>query len=233
MKKVVETFARFGILLSLVSGCVAMARQPAPRGERMDMIRLPEPRRKSNVSVESALQSRRSVREYRDEPLTLSDVSQLLWAAQGFTGPEGARTAPSAGALYPLEVYLVAGRVNDLASGIYRYRPQHHELVRVAEGDKRASLASAALDRDCVRNGAVTIVLSAVYERVTKKYGQRSVMYVHMEAGHAAQNVHLQAVALNLGTVAVGAFEDEPMKKLLTLPTEEQPLYLLPVGRPR
>ena len=199
----------------------------------MDVIRLPEPRRQSNVSVESALQSRRSVREYRDEPLTLSDVSQLLWAAQGFTGPEGARAAPSAGALYPLEVYLVAGRVNDLASGIYRYRPQHHELVRVAEGDKRASLASAALDQDCVRNAAVTIVVAAVYERVTKKYGQRGVMYVHMEAGHAAQNVHLQAVALNLGTVAVGAFEDEPVKKLLTLPTEEQPLYLLPVGRPR
>lgn len=233
MKRAIETFARFGILIPLVSGCVAMAQQPAPRGERMDVIRLPEPRRQSNVSVESALQSRRSVREYRDEPLTLSDVSQLLWAAQGCTGPEGARAAPSAGALYPLEVYLVAGRVNDLASGIYRYRPQHHELVRVAEGDKRASLASAALDQDCVRNAAVTIVVAAVYERVTKKYGKRGVMYVHMEAGHAAQNVHLQAVSLNLGTVAVGAFEDEPMKKLLTLPAEEQPLYLLPVGRPR
>jgi SagB-type dehydrogenase family enzyme len=233
MKKAIETFARFGVLLSLVTGCLAAAQQPAPKGEHMDVIRLPEPRRQSNVSVESALQKRRSVREYRDEPLTLSDLSQLLWAAQGFTGPGGARTVPSAGALYPLEVYLVAGRVNDLASGIYRYRPQHHELVRVAEGDKRASLAAAALDQDCVRNGAVTLVLAAVYERVTKKYGQRGVMYAHMEAGHASQNVYLQAVALNLGTVAVGAFEDEPVKKLLTLPADEQPLYLLPVGRPK
>ena len=199
----------------------------------MDAIRLPEPRRQSNVSVESALQNRRSVREYRDESLTLAEVSQLLWAAQGITGPEDRRTAPSAGALYPLEVYLVAGRVNDLASGIYHYRPQHHELVRVAEGDKRAGLASAALDQDCVRNGAVTVVVAAVYERVTKKYGPRGVMYVHMEAGQAAQNVYLQAVALNLGTVAVGAFEDEPVKKLLDLPADERPLYLLPVGRPR
>lgn len=199
----------------------------------MDAIRLPEPRRQSNVSVESALQNRRSVREYRDEPLTLAEVSQLLWAAQGITGPEDKRTAPSAGALYPLEVYLVAGRVNDLASGIYHYRPQQHELVRVVEGDKRIKLASAALDQDCVRNGAVTVVLTAVYERTMKKYGQRGVMYVQMEAGHAAENVYLQAVALNLGTVAVGAFEDEPVKKLLNLPAEQQPLYLLPVGRPK
>jgi SagB-type dehydrogenase family enzyme len=199
----------------------------------MDVIRLPEPRRQSNVSVESALQNRRSVREFRDEPLTLSDVSQLLWSAQGIAGPEGARTAPSAGALYPLEVYLVAGRVNDLATGIYHYRPQRHELVRIAEGDKRAGLASAALDQDCVRNGPVTVVLAAVYERVTKKYGKRGVMYVHMEAGHAAQDVFLQAVALNLGTVAVGAFEYEPVKKLLNLPADEQPLYLLPIGKPR
>jgi SagB-type dehydrogenase family enzyme len=199
----------------------------------MDAIRLPEPRRQSNVSVESALQNRRSVREYRDEPLTLAEVSQLLWAAQGITGPEDRRTAPSAGALYPLEVYLVAGRVNDLASGIYRYQPRRHELVRIVEGDKRIRLAAAALDQDCVRHGAATIVVAAVYERVTKKYGKRGVMYVHMEAGHAAQNVFLQAVALNLGTVVVGAFEDDPVKKLLTLPVEEQPLYLLPVGRPK
>ncbi len=233
MKNAIAPVVGFWILLLQVTGCLAATPQPAPKGEHMDAIRLPEPRRQSNVSVESALQNRRSVREYRDEPLTLSEVSQLLWAAQGITGPEDKRTAPSAGALYPLEVYLVAGRVNDLASGIYHYRPQHHELVRAAEGDNRTKLASAALDQDCVRNAAVTLVLAAVYERITKKYGQRGVMYVHMEAGHAAENVYLQAVTLNLGTVAVGAFDDEQVKKLLNLPAEEQPLYLLPVGRPK
>lgn len=199
----------------------------------MDVIRLPEPRHQSNVSVESALQSRRSVREFRDESLTLGEVSQLLWAAQGITGPGGGRTAPSAGALYPLEVYLVAGRVNDLASGIYKYRPDRHELVRLAAGDNRAKLTAAALGQECIRNGAVTLVLAAVYERTTKKYGPRGSRYVHLEAGHAAQNVCLQVVALNLGAVVVGAFADDQVKQLLSLPAAEQPLYLLPVGRPR
>ena len=221
MKKAIAALASFGILLQ------------AAQGERMDVIRLPEPRSRSDRSVESVLRERRSVREYRDEPLTLAEVSQLLWAAQGITGSEGQRTAPSAGALYPLEVYLVAGRVTDLPAGIYKYRPHQHELVRVADGDKRAKLAAAALDQDCVRNAPVTIALAAVYERTMKKYGQRGVKYVHMEAGHAGQNVHLQAVALSLGSVSVGAFEDEQVRKILNLPDNEQPLYLLPVGRPK
>lgn len=199
----------------------------------MEPIHLPQPRVPSEFSLEKALRVRRSVREFQPEPVTLADVAQLVWAAQGITGAEGQRTAPSAGALYPLEVYLVAGRVNELATGVYRYAPQTHQLVPVAEGDKRDRLAAAALDQQWVREAPVTIVLAGVFERTTKKYGARGHRYVYMEAGHAAQNVHLQACALGLGSVAVGAFEDDAVKKLLGLRVEEQPLYLVPVGKPK
>lgn len=212
-------------LLPTVSG------QPAPKGE--PTIRLPEPELRGKVSVEEALQQRRSVRRYKDKPLTLAEVSQLLWAAQGITNENGGRrTAPSAGALYPLEVYLVAGNVTGLAAGVYRYSPRDHELVKLADGDRRAQLSKAALGQDPVRRGAIDIVFSAVYERVTRKYGRRGVRYVHMEAGHAAQNVYLQAVSLGLGTVVIGAFDDNAVKRIVKMPDKrERPLYIMPVGR--
>ena len=158
------------------------------------------------MPLERAILLRRSVRDYRDEPLSLGDVAQLLWSAQGSTSPRGFRTAPSAGALYPLEVYLVAGRVDGLAPGVFRYRPDGHELLKVFEGDRRAELASAALGQSWVKDAPASIVISAVYEKTTGKYKERGNRYVHMEAGHAAQNVCLQAVALELGSVVVGAF---------------------------
>lgn len=196
-----------------------------------DVVKLPEPMYSSKTSVEKALLERRSVREYKDVPLTLHEVSQLLWAAQGITGFRGFRTAPSAGALYPLEVYVVVGNVDNLTAGVYKYKPRGHELVRVAEGDRRGELSTAALGQYCVRNGAAVIVFSAVYERTTQKYGKRGLRYVHMEVGHAAQNVYLQAVSLNLGTVAVGAFDDSRVKSIVAMTPGEEPLLIMPAGR--
>jgi SagB-type dehydrogenase family enzyme len=197
-----------------------------------EKIKLPEPKYNSNASVEEALLQRRSVRKYKDEPLTLSEVSQLLWAAQGITEPKkGFRTAPSAGALYPLEVYVVIGEVADVAEGVYKYEPYEHELTKVRDGDVREELGVAALRQRWVGDGAIVIVFSAVYERTTQKYDDRGIRYVHIEAGHAAQNVCLQAASLNLGTVTVGAFKDEKVRKILNIPAQEQPLYLMPVGK--
>lgn len=195
------------------------------------IIGLPEPGYDSETSIEKALLERRSIRDYKDESLTLTEVSQLLWAAQGITDPRGFRTAPSAGALYPLELYVVAGNVNKLPAGIYKYKPQGHELVKIAEGDKRIELSRAALGQAWVRNGAAVIVFAAVYERTTAKYGERGIRYGHIEVGCAAQNVYLQAVSLNLGTVFVGAFYDNKVKKIMDMKDNEQPLCIMPVGR--
>ena len=193
-------------------------------------IRLPRLTLSSGRSLERVVQVRRSVREYSRKPLTHDELAQLLWAAQGVTGPEGLRTAPSAGALYPLEVDVVIGDVDGLPSAIYRYNPDRHELVLTREGDRRRELGAAALGQDCVEAGAAVIALAAVYERTTGKYGERGIRYVHMEVGHAAQNVCLEAAALGLGAVVVGAFEDAAVKRVLGLARDEEPLALIPVG---
>jgi len=193
---------------------------------------LPPPRKTGPLSLEEALSRRRSLRSYRKEPLELQELSQLLWAAQGITDPRGFRTAPSAGALYPLEIYVAVGEVKGLKPGLYRYHPSGHLLEEMAEGDKRRLLAEAALRQPWVREAPVVFCIAAVYQRTTKKYGRRGIRYVHMEAGHAAQNLCLQAVALGLGGVTVGAFDDQQVKEILGLPSDHHPLYLIPVGRP-
>jgi SagB-type dehydrogenase family enzyme len=201
------------------------------RSALADPVKLPEPKYDSKVSVEKALFERRSIRDYTDEAVTIGDVSQLLWAAQGITDPAGYRTAPSAGALYPLEVYLVAGKVATLPAGIYRYKPRGHELDRIIEGDKRVELSNAALGQTALKQAPASIVLTAFYERTTQKYRDRGTRYVHMEAGHAAGNVCLQAVSLGLGTVVIGAFYDDDVKKVMQLGGSEEPLYLIPFGK--
>ncbi len=201
-------------------------------GKGAGQLRLPEPRRDGKMSVEAALARRRSVREFKRDALTLAEVSQLLWSAQGVTAPGGKRTAPSAGATYPIELVLVAGNVEGLAPGIYKYRPAEHDLVKLADGDRRARLAAAALGQEFVAVAPVTIGFAAVYERTARRYGTRAERYVHFEVGHAVENAHLQAVALDLGAVVVGAFNDEEVKRVLALAPSEQPLCLLPVGRP-
>jgi SagB-type dehydrogenase family enzyme len=210
-----------------------MAGKPLVSGNPAGVIKLPEPRQDSKISVESALRRRRSVREFQKESLTLAEISQLLWAAQGIGDPEGKRTAPSAGARYPLEVLLVVGGQDELPAGVYRYRPRGHDLIPAVQSDQRAKLAAAALEQDWLTDAPVTIAIAAVYERTARKYKQRAERYVHMEVGHAAQNVHLQAVALNLGTVVVGEFDDAEVKRVLTLAANEEPLCLMPVGKPR
>lgn len=192
---------------------------------------LPRPQTESRVSLERCLFERRSVRSYRHGPLTAAEVGQLLWAAQGITAEGFLRTAPSAGALYPLEIYVVAGEAEDIAPGLYQYQPDRHGLVLVKSGDLRRELAQAALEQGCVRDAAITILLAAVYGRTSAKYGDRATRYVHMEAGHAAQNVCLQATALGLGVVTVGAFRDENVKQIAGLPRNQEPIYLMPVGR--
>lgn len=183
------------------------------------------------ASLEELLQQRRSIRQYSDVPLTRDEVMKLLWAGQGVTSDRGFRTAPSAGALYPLEMYLVAGNVDNLAPGIYKYNPAKDELTIVKEGDVRASLAAASLGQGSVADGAIDIVMAAVYERTKIKYGSRGERYVHIEVGHAAQNICLQATALGLGLVTVGAFDDAEVAKIVGMSQDESPLYVMPVGR--
>jgi SagB-type dehydrogenase family enzyme len=207
--------------------------ESAAAGAPDGAISLPEPRLEGTISVERALAERRSVREFAEGPLPLGDVTQLLWAAQGITDGRGHRTAPSAGALYPLEVYLVAGAVSGIAPGAYRYDPQHHRLLPLSRRDLRGPLAAAALEQDFVAEAPAVLVLAAVYERTARKYGGRAPRYAHMEMGHAAQNVYLQSVALGLGTCMVGAFRDAQLKRVLALPEEVEPLGLMPIGKPR
>lgn len=193
-------------------------------------ITLPTPIFKSSTSIEEALKRRRSIRAYTDKPINLKQVSQLLWAAQGITSPDGFRTTPSAGALYPLEIYLVSGRVVNLPAGVYHYRPAHHALELLNTGDKRKELALAAVQINSIQQGSAAIVITANFKKTTFKYGSRGKRYVEMEAGHAAENISLQIVSLSLGTVTIGSFDDSLVKSVLHLPRTLTPLYIMPIG---
>jgi SagB-type dehydrogenase family enzyme len=224
---------RVSLVIALCLGAVSgwAGEDLQRKGGVEDMIRLPAPATDSKFDLNKAIQLRRSLREFKDEPLTMGQVGQLLWSAQGVTSLGGYRTVPSAGALYPLEVYVVAGKVDGLPAGVYKYHPQEHSLSKSLEGDKRKDLAAASLEQYWMADAPVMIVLAAVHERTTGKYGERGVRYVDMEVGHAAQNVALEAVAMNLGAVDVGAFSDGAVKKILRLPAQETPLCIVPVGR--
>jgi SagB-type dehydrogenase family enzyme len=190
------------------------------------MIALPPPRAEGGLSLEEAIATRRSVRTFTDEQLTDNELGQLLWATQGETDPRGYRAAPSAGALYPLEIYLVT------EEGLFHYQPGDHSLTLWREGDVRDTLWRAGLQQDSLRRAAAVVVVTAVIERTAAKYGVRAERYVYLEAGHAAQNLLLQAVALDLGAVPIGAFDDEGVRAALSLPQDHAPIYLIPVGRP-
>jgi SagB-type dehydrogenase family enzyme len=224
--------AAFVVLsLLLAAGPVACdsSRAPtAPGGPGQALIVLPSPALDGDTSLEEALVLRRSVREFEDTPLTPSELGQLLWAAQGITHDRGFRTAPSAGALYPLELYVVT------AEGVFHYEPQGHRLQIVGHDDARPALYKAALSQVPVRQAPAVFVITAVRERTAAKYGaERSPRYVHLEAGHAAQNLLLQAVVLGLGAVPIGAFYDEDVQAALGVPADHEPLYLIPVGHAR
>ena len=188
---------------------------------------LPAPSKEGKMSLEQALAGRRSIRSFKAEALTREQISQLCWAAQGISDPKrGLRTSPSAGALYPLELYVVTGE------GVEHYVPKGHALEKHREGDLRGKLQGAALGQSCVGKAPATFVIAAVVSRTQRKYGQRAERYVWMEVGHAAQNILLQATALGLGAVPVGAFRDEEVAKALSLPADHAPQYLIPVGVP-
>jgi SagB-type dehydrogenase family enzyme len=226
------------LLLLFSSGCGGEAKAPVnipintstailPTSSLPAAYPLPEPKTSGPVSLEAALQSRRSTRDFTSQELDPGEISQLLWAAQGIADPRGFRTAPSAGALYPLELYIVT------ADGVFHYLPQKHALEVIRGGDLHAPLHDAALGQDPVLEAPLVMVIAALYERTQAKYGpERSPRYVHLEAGHAAQNVLLQAVALDLGAVPIGAFYDAEVQAILGLPEDHEPLYLIPIGHP-
>ena len=196
-----------------------------------ETIKLPEADLDGDMSLEAAMQKRRSVREYGGRPLTMAEVGQLLWAAQGVSGPRSyKRTAPSAGGLCPLELYVLIGEVEGIATGLYRYQAGEHSLIRMHGRDLRRELGRAAVEQMWSAEAAVVFVFAAVYERTTVKYGERGVRYVHMDVGFASENLHLQAVALGLGTVVMGAFVDAQVHEVMGLAEEERPLIIMPVG---
>lgn len=201
--------------------------QEVTASPQVEEMALPAPRLKGEMSLEETLAARRSVREFTDEELTLEEISQLLWATQGITAAWGGRTAPSAGALYPLEVYLAT------ADGLYHYVPQGHKTIVESKADWRGELWRAGLSQNAIREAPAVFVITAVYARTAKKYGGRAERYVKLEAGHAAQNLLLQAVALGLGGVPIGAFYDDQVQSALSLPLDQEPLYLIPIGHPR
>ena len=242
MKKIVIL-----ILFFALSACAAVQGETNGSGsvkaahpvvaELQHMYILPAPVTDGSMSVEEALSNRRSRRNFQDVPISKEQLSQILWAAYGITQPRpephlrgGLRTTPSAGATYPLEIYAIIGNVEGMEAGVYRYISEEHALVLVVPGDVRDALTAAALGQRMVREAPVTVFFSAVFYRTTRIYGERGIRYVYIELGHSAQNVYLQAEAMGLGTVAIGAFHDARVSEILNLPEDEEPLYLMPIG---
>ena len=200
-----------------------------------NQIYLPSPSQKGTISLEEAIVRRRSIRGFTPQPISQSQLSQILWAAQGITDSQGKyRAAPSAGATYPLEIFVVCGTsgVEEIDAGIYHYNIDSHSLTLHYKGDVRLALARAALDQEFIYEAPVDIIICAIFERTSLSYGSRGERYVHMEVGHAGQNVYLQATALGLATVAIGAFNDEEVRQVLRLDKQYKPLYIMPVGNP-
>lgn len=201
-------------------------RTAAPSDERATLRPLPSPDRVNGMALHEALDRRRSVRSFASTPLTEAELGQLLWAAQGVNRDDGRRTAPSAGATYPLELLVAT------ADGLYRYDVADHALRSVTPGDVRSAIGEAALAQTWIADAPAVVVIAAEQERTAARYGARSERYVALEAGHAAQNLLLEAVALGLGAVPVGAFDDDRLSSVLGLERGEKPLYIVPVGRP-
>jgi len=188
-----------------------------------EMIKLPLPQF-TNASLEECIQKRRSIRSFKDKELTEQEISNILWSAQGITDSiNGFRAVPSAGATYPLEIFVAK------KDGVFRYIPSGHKLKKELDGDLRREIARAALNQNFIANAGIVIIITAVIERTSWRYGERAIRYINNEVGHCAQNIHLEAVALGLGSVPVGAFDDGALKKILKL-KEEEPLYIIPVG---
>ena len=221
-----------GLLCACIIGVWAFQGWGASRKQEMS-IKLPRPAYDGKVSVEQAVKERRTIRDFLPNPLSMAHLSQLLWAAQGITDEhKGFRAAPSAGALYPLDVYAVVGDggVDGLGPGVYHYKPASHSLELVMKGDRRKDVAHAALTQMWTARAPVVFIITAEYERNTRKYGERGVRYAHIEVGHVGQNIFLQAGALGLGAGIVGAFRDTSVAEVIGAPKEHEPIILIPVG---
>lgn len=225
MTRTLRVLVGLVVLAALIApACRETSTQPAI----LRVIDLPKPTVDGEMSLEAAIAARRSVREYEDRRLTEAEIGQLAWAAQGITDPTRKfRAAPSAGALYPIELYFVA------VDGLYHYLPEGHRMEQLATGDLRAQLQAVAVNQEAVGAAPVTVVIAGVQERTERKYGDRAERYVFIEAGHVGQNIALQAVALGLGCVTIGAFRDDQVAEVLSLPENHRVLYIIPVGHPR
>jgi len=201
-------------------------------GSGAEAIKLPPPVKTGGLPLAEALEVRRTVRRFASRPLDLAQVSQLLWGADGMTDPRGLRTSPSAGATYPLDLYLVAGvrGVDNLSPGVYHYQVAGHALAPVAPGEARAAVARISLRQSWMAEAPVMVVITGEYGRCTARYGQRGVRYTHMDSGNVSQNLFLAAEALGLGAGIVGAFEDKALAQALKLPLAHEPLLVMPVG---
>lgn len=212
---------------------LAVAAHGWAQGEEKGVIRLSKPAHDGKVSVERAIKERRTIRSFQPKGLTLGQLSQLFWAAQGITDERnGLRAAPSAGALYPLDIYAVVGDggVEGLKSGVYHYQPETHSIQLVRKGDKRKGVASASLWQIWMARAPVMFVITSEYERITRKYGKRGIRYAHIEVGHVGQNIFLQSGALGWAAGIVGAFHDNAVAEAIGAPEAHEPLIIMPVG---
>ena len=202
--------------------------QPAATQPVADAVRsLPQPVLKGTTSLEETLAARRSVRNFTDKPLTLDQIAQLCWAGQGITEPKkGLRTAPSAGATFPIELYIVT------ADGVDHYLPAGHKLQRHAVGDFRPAVEAAAYGQEQVGQAPACVVIAGVLERTAHKYGERAELFCYVEAGHVGQNILLQATSLKLAGVPMGGFEADKVAAALKLPKDHRVLYMLAIGHP-
>ena len=234
----IQSYRSFNIHMIGTSGGLLMEKKTkaqsveTPQLDPGQRVTLAGARIESGVSVESALARRRSVREYSSLPLTLAEVGQLVWAAQGVTGSGGLRTAPSAGAIYPLRLYVLAGAVEGLQAGIFGYDPDANELEVLSRGDKRQKLFEATCEQVCSAECAMAVLLAGWFTRATREFGPMAQSLALIEAGHAAQNLLLQATALGLGAMGLGKFDREAVARVFHLPASQQPLYLLLAGHP-
>lgn len=233
------------LLLATIAFSQKQENMTDPPSKENNIIILPEPMTDGKVSLEKALMGRRSIRNFSSDSLTIFEISQILWSAQGITKkikepssgwrgdkwPGGLRTAPSAGALYPIELYIATARVTGLPQGLYKYIPQEHTITRVLDGDKRMDISDAALKQKSIQNASAVIIIFGVIDRTTAKYGDRAPRYVNIECGAVCQNIYLQSYTLNLGAVFAGAFNDEKLKSVLNVPENEYPLGIMPLGK--
>jgi SagB-type dehydrogenase family enzyme len=219
------------VVILLIVGIIIMTKM-LKTVQKEDHIPLDHVQLSSTTAIEEAISNRRSIHEFKNESLLYSNISQILWAAQGITDKNrGLRAAPSAGALYPLELYVIAGDVGNLASGVYKYRPDKHALVKVSTGDKRINLAEAAADQNWIHKAPASIVICAVYERTAQKYKEHAERFVHMEVGAVAENIALQCISLEMATVFVGVFDDNKVRSVIDAAKNEVPMCVLTLGK--